>query len=316
MNFDLFADTLDQAIVNVAEAEYSRLNSRISPDIRAGAVAGALHSLADLSHGTPPKYNEWEALFYLTWYQPRQINLALAIIRHFLATPQPLHIIDVGCGALATQMAMAVAVAESTAQYQQIAPLDHQNVEYSEVHGIDPSSPMRNIGRLLWNQLRSIIKKEPKLALLHRAFETVEENSHVYGSLKDYYRSDFYHRGGIYPSMNCLLTAFHAVYKSNANQLQKDFTQIRQNSGPAYEAVTCHSLNLDMAKLICRSDASEDIFSPDRFIFRGYLPKTTSWRYKLMQSLPQSHQINAKFLQRGVSWDPLQGNKFILWSSS
>ena len=308
MDSKLFAAALDQAIVSVAEAEYSRLSSGISPSIRAGAVAGALTSLANLSHGTPPKYNEWEALFYLTWYQPRQINLALAIVRHFLATPQPLHIIDVGCGALATQVAMAVAVAESTTQ--------SSDIEYSEVHGIDPSSPMRNIGRLLWNELRSIIKKEPKLALLHRAFGAIEENSRVYESLKDYYRSDFYHQGGIYPSMNCLLTAFHAVYKSNANQLQKDFIRIRENSDPAYEAITCHNINLDTAKHIARPDASEKTFSPDHFMFRGYLPKTKLWRYQLMQSLPPSHSINSKFLPRSVSWDPRRGNEFILWSSS
>ena len=308
MDFALFADKLDQAIVNVAEAEYSRLSSGRSPSICAGAVAGALTSLANLRRGTPPKYNEWDALFYLTWYQPRQINLALAIIRHFLATPQPLHIIDVGCGALATQVAMAVAVAESTAQ--------SSDFESSEVHGIDPSSPMRNIGRLLWDELRSIIKKESKLALLHRAFEVMEENSLVYDSLTDYYRSGFDHQGGIYPSMNCLLTAFHAVYESNANQLQQDFTKIRKNSGPAYEAITCHNVNLDVAKRIAHSDAREEIFSPDHFMFRGYLPKTKLWRCQLMEALPQTHQINSKFLPRRVSWDPRQGNKLILWSSS
>ena len=127
MDSKLFADALDQAIVRVAEAEYARLSSGIPPMKCAEAVASALNSWANLKSGMQPEYNEWEALFYLTWYQPHQINLALAIVRYFLTTPQPLHIIDLGCGALATQVAMAVAVAEST----DIS----SGVESSEVHG-------------------------------------------------------------------------------------------------------------------------------------------------------------------------------------
>ena len=71
--------------------------------------------------GEEPEYNEWDALFYVTWYQPRQINLALAILqklyedaRKWLGSDFPLHIIDVGCGAfLAVQFAMAILAAEN-----------------------------------------------------------------------------------------------------------------------------------------------------------------------------------------------------------
>ena len=280
----------------------------------AEAVAGALNSWANLKSGMQPEYNEWEALFYLTWYQPCQINLALAIVRHFLAPPHPLHIIDVGCGALVTQVAMAVAVAENTAQSSDVAS--------SEVHGIDPSSPMKNIGRLLWTELRSIIEEEPELAILHRSFATMEEQSRVYESLKDYYRSGFYHKGDIHSSMNCLLTAFHSIYSSNMERLRQDFVEIRKNSNPAYEAITCHNFKLEMAKRICRSDASEKTLLHNCFMFHGTLTKTTSWRRQLRRQLMQemsqnpilqNRQIIENFLYPEVLWDPAKDNRAILW---
>lgn len=312
MDSKLFAAAIDQAIARVAKAEYTRLSSGKSPMECAEAVAGALNSWASLRSGIQPEYNEWEALFYLTWYQPHQINLALAIIRHFLAPPQPLHIIDVGCGALATQVAMAVAVSENTAR--------SPDAKSYEVHGIDPSYPMRNIGQLLWSELRSIIKKESKLSFLRRIFKAVGKNSRVYGSLKDYYRSDFAYKGDNYPSMNCLLTAFHAIYSSNMKYLQQDFSKIRKNSYPANEAVTCHQINLSIAKQICRSDASEKAFLHNCFVFHGTLPKTTLWRRqirdRLIQELSQHRQIIENFLFQEVIWDPTKDNRAILWSSS
>ena len=179
---------------------------------------------------------------------------------------------------------------------------------------------MRNIGRLLWSELRSIIQKGSKFTLLHRAFEAVEKNSHIYESLTDYYRSGSDHKGGIYPSMNCLLTAFHAIYSSNMEQLKQDFIKIRRNSDPAYEAVTCHSINLGPAKLICRSDAREIVLSHDSFIFRGTLPETTSWRCRLrsrlMRNMSQCPPIIANFLTQHVVWNPTKDNRAILWSSS
>ena len=111
---------LDEAIAAVAEQEFNRLRRITNDDVQlAENVNAALDSLAKLQYGVKPEYNEWDALFYLTWYQPRQINLALTILpglyedaRTDLGANFSLHIIDVGYGALAIQFAMAILATE------------------------------------------------------------------------------------------------------------------------------------------------------------------------------------------------------------
>ena len=75
----------DEAIATVAEQEFNRLR-RITTDNAQVAenVKAALDSLVNLQYGVEPEYNEWEALFYVTWYQPYQINLALTVLQKVL----------------------------------------------------------------------------------------------------------------------------------------------------------------------------------------------------------------------------------------
>ena len=72
---------LDRAIAEVAEAEYGRLAHGVPLDTQAKRVDAALQSLGRLKQGTPPDYDsEWVVLFYVTWYQPRQVHLAYATL--------------------------------------------------------------------------------------------------------------------------------------------------------------------------------------------------------------------------------------------
>ena len=138
----LVACVIDEAIATVAEEEFNRLCEITNNVAQVGEnIKAALESLAKLRDGLEPEYNEWDALFYVTWYQPRQINLALSIlqelyqdVRKWQGPDLPLHIIDVECGALAVQFAMAILAAEGT-------PAEcNDNVT---VNGIDPSEPMK-----------------------------------------------------------------------------------------------------------------------------------------------------------------------------
>ena len=306
----LVARALDMAIAKVAVAEYNRLSQGRSPEDVASRVDRALTSLLRLGRGIAPEYNEWDALFYLTWYQPRQVNLALALAWPFLEQPkQPLHVIDLGCGSLAMPIAMAVAVAQSELSEQEVC---------IEVHGIDPSDAMRALGLRLLRAFSDTVRSDPVLSRsrLRMACERIQEQMGVWGSLEEYYTSDRAHEGRIYPSPKCWLVAIHAIYASNVDQLRKNFMMIRKQSDPAYEAVTCHNVGYVHAQLVCRDDS--DVRSlKNRFSFYGYLDHTTSWRRQLARSaLPTSDRTRRLLSTLSVPWNPQQEDKCIMWHFS
>ena len=93
-------DVLDRAIKEVAEREYQRLSRGLSCGDVAGRVDKALDSLGKLQKREEPDYDcEWVALFYLTWYQPRQINLVYSYLDcRKVELPERLQVVDLGCG--------------------------------------------------------------------------------------------------------------------------------------------------------------------------------------------------------------------------
>ena len=306
----LVANALDVAIARVAETEYNRLSEGRSPEDIALSVDRAIASLLNLGRGISPEYNEWDALFYLTWYQPRQINLALALAWPFQKEPQPLHIIDFGCGSLAMPIAMAIAVAQSELSEREA---------YIEMHEIDPSDAMRTIGLRLQRVFSDVVQSDPTLSRssLIMANERIQEHMGIWRSLDQYYRSDRSHEGWIYPSPNCWLVAIHAVYATNAAQLREDFITVREKSDPAYEVVTCHDVGYANAQLICRKDARDVQLLKNRFFFSGYLDHTTSWRRRLATSaLPTSDMTRRLLSTRSVPWNPPQEDKCIMWHFS
>ena len=132
MNTQTIADALDKTIATVAEQEFNRLCRGLNDFQVAEQVAIALDELEKLQgRGSPDYNNDWVALFYVTWYQPRQINVALAILRQLYEetlheetkTNHPVEIIDVGCGALSVQFATAIAATEH--QYTDVSVHGH-----------------------------------------------------------------------------------------------------------------------------------------------------------------------------------------------
>ena len=211
----LVREALDQAIAQVAEAEYGRLSEGMSLGDQAKSVDHALKSLTRLQQGIPPDYrSEWIALFYLTWYQPRQIHLASAALRQLLVqTPPPRHIIDYGCGALAFQLALAVVLAEQPdGRYSGIA-----------VHGIDSSKPMMDIGKELWDRFREITGSrshdDPLFEALHVALDAMGDVCSFHTSLSEAL-THLQTAPRAPESDDCWLTAIHAIYQSNLEQLK------------------------------------------------------------------------------------------------
>ena len=115
MNRKIAISILDHVITTVSEQEFNRLASGLTIDEKTENVLDALKSLDVLQHGGMPNYdNKWVALFY-HWYQPSQINLAYSMIKSMINSTgilnEKLHIVDFGCGSLAMQFGVALAVA-------------------------------------------------------------------------------------------------------------------------------------------------------------------------------------------------------------
>ena len=68
-------EALDQAIAKVTWAEYSRLKRQHPTDIAAN-LEHAFESIDRLQTGGQPRYDEWDAPLYVSWYQARQVHLA------------------------------------------------------------------------------------------------------------------------------------------------------------------------------------------------------------------------------------------------
>ena len=166
---------LRNAIVRVAEAEFKRLaNGSDSREIASG-IENALKSLKGLQSGIMPDYtDDWIPLFYSTWYQLSQVNLTFSMIRAMLdqrvstnrtlSIMDKLHVIDFGCGALAMQFGVALAVADALRLGQKISSI--------RVDSTDSSQEMVDIGIKIWDQFREEVKGgSPKGTTLCR-FET------------------------------------------------------------------------------------------------------------------------------------------------
>lgn len=299
MDFIRVVAALDTAIADVAESEYKRLARGKSPEDIATHVAHALRSFEQLQSGMPPEYNEWDALLYLTWYQPRQVNLALAAVAGYREAPRPVHVIDVGCGALATTIAMAISAAGS-----EVPPADID----IEIHGIDPSDHMRSIGLRLLRRFCHIVTHDPSLSRLRMICDKV--NVGIHRTLDEYYRSDGAKRG-THRASTCWLTVIHAVYASNVDGLQSDLGQIRRKSDPAYEVVTCHKVGRKEAAQICRHGAKELRLKRENFL---HLDATTTWRRNLSRCLPTTvDTILVPYLRRPVPWNTEQDDRVFLW---
>ena len=109
-------DAFDTAITRVADREWKRLSKGETPKDALDRVAKALESLQSLqSRDSMPAYDdEWVALFYLLWYQPRQVYVAYLLLAEMLTEradeSQSLRVIDLGCGALATAFGLTMAI--------------------------------------------------------------------------------------------------------------------------------------------------------------------------------------------------------------
>ena len=287
MNIRAVIEVLDRALLKVAESEFTRLTKGSdNSDVWGELVDDGLKSLDRLRDGRPPKYNEdWTALLYLTWYQPKQINLAYSLIKKLLSLRNGdkfilsnsgrIHVVDFGCGALAMQFAVAFAAADALEQ--------GQSIDEVRIDSIDNSQAMISLGEKLWKQFKIEVCEESSLYNLVDACCLIEPQTS--GARFDRRISD----------EDNWLTAIHAVYHSNYIDVKRYLSQICNAINPdvsfitTFDAAPYNQLaGRDLIEAVnpfnieqCQVESKW--ISPQ---INGTLPRVTQWRQHLRDQIP------------------------------
>lgn len=281
--------SLDCAIAGVAKAEYSRLKRRLGINEQRERVEKALKSLKELQQGGRAEYGDkWTAVFYLTWYQPRQIQLAYAALRALLrrAPRPPKYIIDYGCGAWAILIALALLMGEESQSSE-------SGGKVIAVHGIDPNQPMRQIGRRLWKKFQGVVPGGP----LRDVLDKMGRSCSCHASYDNFAKS---HAAPV--KGDCWLTAVHVVDRLNQDDLHAMFERVRRERVPAIELLTTDSSKQDQVRFF-----KGEVFDVRQTAWQDEeLEMTTRWRRELGKRLGVhgDGNLTGPYLDNSVKWDP------------
>ena len=265
MNKQAVADCLSKAIVDVAEWEFNRLKEGMSDVEVAQAVEGALKSLDKLRLGKMPSYDDdWTTLFYLTWYHPNHVNLAYSMITAMLKNtgrelPSDLYLLDFGCGTLAMQFGLALAVADLR---------DEQPVKSVRVEPIDSSDPMVRLGEKAWDKFGELAGENAELAALSDAMNSIT-------------RAD----GPPVCEEERWLSAMHVVYCKNKDKVKEALALHEKRIKPHVGFITYHDdpKSRSLARSVSpfgneRSYSHHPDLEEVTPIFKDGLPEVTQWR--------------------------------------
>lgn len=276
---------LDNAIAEVARAEFNRLSCELDPIQTANKVECALRHLEGLQDGIMPAYDEWDALFYASWYQGSQINLTYSIIRKMLqdgvSLDGSLHIVDWGCGALAMQFGVALAAADAISQGQAIDAI--------RIDLIDDSASMIAIGKKIWDAFTQKLSRYPQLTHVSKACEKID--------FQKVNTTDVQKIPG-----GCWISAIHAVYEENIDELNCELSELVNELAPDVLLTTTHkdyrSLLLEVCSL-CDSEYDSEMTSSISQQFSGYLGRTYKWRGDLCSKILHDVSQDTICIDRG-----------------
>ena len=246
-----------------------------------------------------PCYDEWDALFYLTWYQPSQINLAYTLARKIPVGKNPLRtgkgrlqVLDFGCGALAMQFGLALAGAKTLKKRGKCPRI--------AIVSKDESEHMRRIGKKVWCRFRQEIKDADR-------YPQLEELRQVCSTMK-------IRKGHKRTSAIRWLTALHVAYKENADDVKDELDERVGTWGPNVVLVTthreAHKWTYSPHDLIYR-EHHEVLSDDDLAPFEGCLEATTKFRRCLHESYSgtidhmtdsQAEERIAYYLSNPVRW--------------
>ena len=280
---------LDQAIQETARSEFNRLGEGMRKWNVIRKVASALESLDLLRSGDGvPDYNDpWTAVFYLTWFQPRQVNLIYSHLeRSNERLPQGLRVVDLGCGCSATMLALAVFAATS-----------------------EPSRAMRTLGSQLWVRFSKLISREARLSggnvilgRMNRVIERMSQDSQTGCSWRDMLEETLKWRRRI--GRDCTwLTSVHAAYhlprgegmRQATRKLAPEMMLITAEWERKLNDVERELREMDYYSLRHASEQPED---------NGCLTETTNWRRDLRERIIDDwgHFNRDRYLAEEVRW--------------
>ena len=306
---DAIATLIDNEIAKLADMMYQCLSRALVDDDLADklrcppqAVGDALDDLGKLSRGISPNYHDdWVALFYLTWYQPRQVNLVASICQTlakergstFLSN---LRVVDVGCGALATLIGIAATCARLR--------IDTQIV----IHGIDPCRQMTCMGKNLVHRMSSlplghVTEKRPAVEIERFSSILSKSSICIYASLEDYI--DYItspRRNKIDSGCRLWLAAIHAFYDSNMeDMISNNLKDLRAEA----DLDIFTGMNEDLVKNIAGSPQTDRIGRIDPF-FDGPSKKVWNWRKKISRMFDRCRDDEENkyflYLMKKVLW--------------
>ena len=277
MNQPAVTRCLSQAMVDVAEWEFNRLRKGMSDVAVARAVEGALKSLDDLRWGIMPSYGDWTALFYLTWHHPNHVNLAYSMIKAMLEKskrrlPNDLYVLDFGCGTLATQFGLALAIADLR---------DKQPVKSVRVRPIDDSEPMVRLGKKAWDRFGELAGENADLAALSDAMNSIAitcaDDSPARGEER-------------------WLSAMHVVYRENCIAVKNGLLYHEKQIIPHVGFITSHDdpNSRSLARSVSpfgdeRSySLHRNLISGVKPLFRGELSPIAQWRRNIERNFLDS----------------------------
>ena len=296
------AKALDTSIADIAAREFSRLSQGLSNVQTAKEILGALQALESLQQNEMPTYDAWDALFYLTWYQPSHIALAYTLARTITPSKNPLRtgkgrlqVVDFGCGALAMQFGLALAGAETLRKFSKRPELA---IAYT-----DKSDHMPHIGEKMWRRFIEEIAdtdKYPRLGDLRQVCSTMKIR-------EGYGRTE----------ATRWLTALHVAYEENVDAVKDELDEGVGTWEPDMVLVTTHPMADEWAySPYERAAYQEDqkvLSADDLAPFDGSLEATTKFRRSLYDSYngtidrvadSQGEKLISYFLSNPVSWNP------------
>lgn len=299
-NKERAAAVLDKAIAEVFRNEVSHLiqSQNLSDAEKVSKVEYALDELGKQRQrqSEMPNYDEWVAPFYLSWYQPRQINLTYSMIadivdeesicKEIFTDTGKLYVFDFGCGALAMQLGVALAIAD--------ALRNNQKIHSACVVSYDESEAMTNIGKKVWEQFKSEVRKDTKLPYLEQACDLIEMRAD-----KPSFRM---------PQNDEIIwvSAIHSAFSANKDKVKGNLARLTKILRPSVGFVTSpitRSGAADFVSPFYRYDEYKKHELKRYGIFRGKLPKTTNARSALKLCLQGLTDKTISYLNKPVNWE-------------
>ena len=220
------------------------------------------------------------ALLYISWYQPKQINLVYAAIKQTLNLRKDdnlvldnggqLNIADFGCGALATQFAVAFAIADALER--------NESISVVRIKSYDTSKPMIELGKKIWRRFQIEVNREPDLDLLPEAIGKIKSRSSTARTI---------YVGGNDVGDNWL-SAIHTVYNDNLDTVRNQLAEIAKDKTPNVGILTSFASKrqlIDVASPFANRRMGQISDASPNFAFLSSLPKVTSLRKSMQKHL-------------------------------